>query len=70
MKKKIVKGGKLACLIFLFNIAYLYAQPGEEVGGDPNAKIPVDGGVSLLAAAGIAYGAKKMVDKRKENKTD
>jgi len=32
---------------------------------DPN--VPIDGGLSVLLAAGAAYGAKKVYDKRKEN---
>lgn len=34
-------------------------------GGDPD-EIPIDGGLSLLIAAGVAYGAKKAYDKRKK----
>jgi len=30
--------------------------------------VPFDGGVSLLVAAGIAYGARKAYDKRKKKK--
>ncbi len=43
-------------------------------GGDPNpypqndAELPFDGGVSLLVAAGIGYGLKKVYDKRKAEK--
>ena len=37
-----------------------FAQPGA-----PPAT-PIDGGLSLLLAAGGAYGAKKLLDKRKE----
>jgi hypothetical protein len=44
----------------------LLAQPGGP-GGDPDVAVPIDGGVSLLVAAGIAYGAKKAYDKRKSN---
>ena len=32
---------------------------------DPDATIPVDGGLSLLVAAGVGYGAKKIHDARK-----
>lgn len=34
-------------------------------GDDPD--IPIDGGVSLLVAAGVAYGIKKIRDERKKN---
>jgi preprotein translocase subunit SecG len=39
----------------------VFAQPG---GGDP-APVPIDGGASILAAAGIAYGVKKYRDLKK-----
>ena len=35
---------------------------------DPNGYgAPLDGGLSLLAAAGIGYGAKKMLEKKNKN---
>lgn len=34
-------------------------------GSDPD-DIPLDGGLSMLIAAGVAYGAKKAYDKRKK----
>lgn len=39
----------------------LHAQPGFD--GDIN-DVPIDGGLSLLVAAGVGYGAKKL---RKNN---
>jgi hypothetical protein len=33
---------------------------------EPNNGVPVDGGISGLIAAGIAYGAKKLHDRRKK----
>jgi hypothetical protein len=33
--------------------------------GDPDQEVPFDGGLSLLLAAGAAYGAKKSFDYRK-----
>lgn len=45
----------------------LLAQPGGP-GGDPDAEIPIDGGIGLLIAAGVAYGAKKAYDKREKEK--
>lgn len=35
-------------------------------GGDPGTEVPFDGGVSLLVAAGVAYGAKKALDAKKK----
>lgn len=41
--------------------------PGEGGGGGVT-DAPFDGGVSLLVAAGVAYGLKKVYDKKKEEK--
>ncbi len=43
----------------------VHAQPGF---GDDVDDVPVDGGISLLVAAGVGYGAKKLRDKRKTSK--
>ena len=40
-----------------------HAQP---VFDDDVNDVPVDGGLSLLIAAGVGYGAKKLRDKRKD----
>lgn len=45
-----------------------HAQLGDP-GDDPDAPVPIDGGVSILLAAGIGYGIKKANDHRKKNKT-
>lgn len=45
-----------------------YAQPGPPAGGSPpcgppfGPVCPIDGGVSLLIAAGLTYGGKKAYD--------
>ncbi len=44
--------------------------PCEEIGGPPmpgfgEPCIPIDGGISLLIAAGLAYGGKRSYDGRK-----
>lgn len=59
----------LTAVILVCAICYapsLMAQP--DPGGDPD--VPIDGGVSLLIAAGVAYGAKKAYDKRKKNQEE
>lgn len=43
----------------------LFAQGGP--GGNPDT--PLDGGLSVLIAAGIGYGAKKVHDNRKKKMT-
>ena len=60
MKKIILIG--CFCLATFVSLAQ---SPGPTPDPDP-VGAPVDGGVGLLAAAGIAYGAKKLRDKRKE----
>jgi hypothetical protein len=55
----------IASVAFLFLIAGLgsvMAQPGPGPVFNP---VPLDGGISLLLAAGAAYGVKKAVDSRK-----
>lgn len=60
----------------LFTIAFVaglwaiaQAQPGGGggFGDDPN-DVPIDGGLSILVGAGVAYGAKKIHDRKKQNK--
>ena len=41
----------------------LRAQDPGDPGGDPDA--PIDGGISVLVAAGVGYGIKKLREKRK-----
>lgn len=58
-------------LMLAFNLypQFCSAQVGdpEPPDGDPDA--PIDGGVSLLVAAGVGYGLKKANDQRKKAKT-
>jgi hypothetical protein len=58
-------------LLFLFCVlsaSTLMAQPGPPLPGGPpcggpfGPACPIDGGVSLLIAAGVAYGGKKSYD--------
>ena len=50
----------LPLIAFLIVVAIpLFAQKS-----DPN--VPIDGGLSLLLAAGAGYGVKKLKDKRKD----
>ena len=48
----------------------VYGQGGPgDPGGDPdNPGIPLDGGLSILIAAGAAYGGKKLYDANKRTK--
>lgn len=54
--------------VIFFAPVFLYAQPGPPAGGTPpcgppfGPVCPIDGGVSLLVAAGLAFGGKKAYD--------
>jgi len=56
MKKIIAIAAILASITFSAN-----AQPGSTTGGfdDEPVDVPVDGGIILLVAAGVAFGYKK-----------
>ncbi len=55
----------LLCISSLLPVSG-YAQLGDP-GEDPDAQVPVDGGVVLLIAAGVGYGVKKVKEQRKKN---
>ncbi len=68
-----------ACIFFIFaytSLASARQLPPCEDGSMPdeggncvdNPAVPIDGGASLLIAAGVAYGLKKAYDKRKQDK--
>ncbi len=69
MKLKLSTAQLIACcLVMLFFVlpAITHAQPGF---GDDTDDVPVDGGLSLLVAAGVGYGIRKIKDSRQANKT-
>ena len=64
-------------LLFLFFVAFTTlclatpSTPGGSNGMSPGCwpppcSVPLDGGVTLLLAAGAAFGAKKIADARKK----
>ncbi len=61
---------KFSVITFLFFIAEnLLAQPDPGPGAPcwpPGFCIPIDGGISFLVAAGIAFGVKKTWDMKKQ----
>ncbi|NCP85659.1 MAG: hypothetical protein GW823_12415 [Bacteroidetes bacterium] len=60
----------LFIVINLFLVDFAMAQGGG-FPVNPNAiGAPIDGGLSLLLAAGAAYGAKKVYDFRKKDNQD
>lgn len=51
---------------FCLSLSYAaFAQAGNPGGSLDEPNIPIDGGASILAAAGVAYGVKKYRDTRK-----
>lgn len=57
-------------LVLLRSQILLSAPPPPPAGNPgcwPPPCVPIDGGISLLIAAGVGYGAKKLVDSRKKN---
>jgi hypothetical protein len=56
-------------VIFTFcfvTLPVIYALAGpHSPGSDPGA--PIDGGISLLVAAGVGYGIKKVYNKKKKH---
>jgi len=67
MKKIIITAIILVSITFVAN-----AQPGSTTGGfnDEPVDAPIDGGLSVLVVAGIAYGAKKMITNKNSNKSN
>lgn len=67
--KKMAKKLKLVIIVAMIAIpGALIAQPDMGDGGDDVDDVPLDGGVSLLVAAGLGYGLKKVYDKKREEK--
>jgi len=63
LKKQIITGILLLVVVF-FSETLLAAGPPGPPGGDdppcwPAPCVPIDGGIGLLVAAGLAYGGKK-----------
>jgi hypothetical protein len=63
MKRKILISVLFAAMLYCIPLAG-HAQPTPP-GGDPD--VPIDGGLSILLAAGVGYVAKKGYEKRKKN---
>ena len=55
---------KIVFILTLLVSSTMYSQGEFPGGNDPN--VPVDGGISALVVAGIAYGAKKVRDNNKK----
>jgi len=56
-------------LFILFTVLPNLTIKAQSVGeGDPDADVPIDGGISLLIAAGVGYGIKKNKERKNNNK--
>ncbi len=58
----------IALIVFILLPSLVMAQPPDG-GGDPDA-VPIDGGLSMLLAAGVGYGVKKIRDHRKKQREE
>ncbi len=70
-----MKSLKIASLILLISFAFkapVFSQAAGPGGGaaGPGAAAPIDGGLSLLLAAGIGYGAKKLYQNRHKKQAE
>lgn len=71
-----MKSNSLLKVLFAFSIllaaekAFSMAPPPPPPPAAGGPQVPIDGGVSLLIAAGVGYGAKKYYDKQKKNKDE
>ncbi|HVX48512.1 MAG TPA: hypothetical protein VHB48_00085 [Chitinophagaceae bacterium] len=63
MQKAII----ITCVLLVLPAAYIIAGP-RGFSSDPGA--PIDGGISLLIAAGAGYGIKKVRDARKNKQAE
>ncbi len=63
------KAYKLAVVLFvgMFFSLSVFAQADA---GDGDSQVPIDGGLTLLLAAGAGLGVKKIYDQRKKQKDE
>jgi hypothetical protein len=62
-----VKSVYFLLILVVFTFVAAHAQVPDP-GGDVD-QVPIDGGLSLLVAAGVGYGAKKLKEKRGKTAT-
>lgn len=60
----IITNKKIISLLVVLVVLVLPAL-AQDGFGETEGDVPIDGGLSLLVAAGVGYGAKKIRDKRK-----
>ena len=70
MKMNYIHRSTFLVLIFMMLSArVLLAQSGPSGADDGDGTVPIDGGISLLLAAGALYGGKKLQQRTKNNFT-
>jgi hypothetical protein len=67
MKQFIIKIAFITITALVVSPAFTYAGPGFDTNVDDGCDVPLDGGLSILAAAGIGYAAKKVMGKKKQD---
>ena len=59
---------KLSAVFIMIITAIPFFAMAQDPGGGPD--VPIDGGLTLLIAAGAAYGVKKYRDHKKKQQED
>jgi len=69
MKNKQLANVAIVMLVVMFSLIPMLLQADPCVPGDPyySGPCPIDGGISLLLAAGVGYGVKRYRDARKKS---
>ena len=74
-KKRFLKNSLFTLLMIVLVLALpmlsngqVDPPPGPVGGNNPDANVPIDGGLSLVIAAGVGYGAKKIRDYNKKKR--
>ncbi|MDR3678924.1 MAG: hypothetical protein P4L41_03085 [Flavipsychrobacter sp.] len=62
-------GKKLFLFIAIAGIFSLKAVAQGTIPGDPDTSVPLDGGLSIAIVAGVSYGAKRLMKKKKTGST-
>jgi hypothetical protein len=70
MKNKQLAQISILLLVVMFCLMphIIFAQPCLPDDPDHSGPCPIDGGISLLLAAGVGYGVKRYRDARKKDK--
>lgn len=71
--KRVISITVFTVALSIVNNAFAAGPPGPPGGGGgppcwPPPCVPIDGGISFLLLAGVAYGGKKVYDMSKDNK--